>query len=114
VAAGDAAAEVFAVRDAIVHYERARDVLVAGERQGTPLKTSIPHVERLYAQLGRAHELTDEWGEARAAYETMLAFARGGGREAGGGRPQPPGGVLLPSRERRPRGQHAPGGGQVW
>jgi DNA-binding SARP family transcriptional activator len=79
VAAGDAAAEVFAVRDAIVHYERARDVLVAGERQGTPLKTSIPHVERLYAQLGRAHELTDEWGEARAAYETMLAFARGAG-----------------------------------
>ncbi len=79
VAAGDAAAEVFAVRDAIVHYERARDLLVSGERQGRPLEASIPHLERLYAQLGRAHELTDGWDEARESYEAMLAFAREAG-----------------------------------
>ncbi len=76
VAAGDDAAEVFAVRDAIVHYERARSVLVAERRPGGAIQPSIPHVERLYAQLGRAYEMADEQEKARAAYETMLAFAR--------------------------------------
>ncbi len=79
VAAGDDAAEVFAVRDAIVHYEQAREVLDAGQRPGTGIDPSIPHVEHLYTQLGRAYELTQEWEKAHTVYETMLAFAREAG-----------------------------------
>jgi DNA-binding SARP family transcriptional activator/tetratricopeptide (TPR) repeat protein len=76
LAAGDAAAEVFAVREAIVHYERARDVLDAGQRPGGEIEPSIPDLEHLYTQLGRAYEMVDKWDEARTAYETMLDFAR--------------------------------------
>ena len=79
VGAGDEAAEVFAARDAVLHYERARDVLVAGRRPGGGIEGSIPEVERLYTQLGRAHEMADEWEEALEAYEAMLAFARRAG-----------------------------------
>ena len=84
VAAGDAAAEVFAVREAIVHYERARDVLVTGQRPGGAVKPLILDVEHLYIQLGLAYEMTNEWDKARAAYETMLNLAR----EAGKARPE--------------------------
>jgi DNA-binding SARP family transcriptional activator/tetratricopeptide (TPR) repeat protein len=77
VAAGDAAVEVFSVKDAIEHYERARDLLPevrTGSRQLTePL---IPDLEHLYIQLGRAYELPEEWDKAREAYEAMLALAR--------------------------------------
>jgi tetratricopeptide (TPR) repeat protein len=78
VAAGDAAMEVFAARDAIEHYERAHnllaeDVRTGGGQLGEP---SISDLEHLYTQLGRAYEMADEWGKARAAYETMLTFAR--------------------------------------
>ena len=78
VAAGGAAAEVFATRDAIAHYERARDVLIAG-RPGAPNRSSNPGVARLYAQLGRAYEMAEEHDEARTAYETMLASVREAG-----------------------------------
>ena len=77
VAAGDEAAEVFDVSGAIVHYERARDLLTAQEqRSGGALEPSIPDIELLYTQLGRAYELANGWDKARAAYETMLAFAQ--------------------------------------
>ncbi len=79
LAGGDAAAEVFAVRDAIAHYERARDVLVAEQRPGGPVRSSIPGVGRLYAQLGRAYEMAEEQDKARRAYETMLDFVREAG-----------------------------------
>jgi DNA-binding SARP family transcriptional activator/tetratricopeptide (TPR) repeat protein len=80
VAAGDDAVEVFAVKDAIEHYGRARDLLTeARTKSGQPTKSSIPDLEHLYIQLGRAHELTEEWGRAGEAYEAMLAI----GREAG-------------------------------
>ena len=63
VAAGDQALEVFAVKDAIEHYERARnllaEVLLTGGRQ--PIEQSIPDLEHLYVQLGRAYEMVDEW-----------------------------------------------------
>jgi len=77
VAAGDAAVEVFSVRDAIEHYERARDLLTeirtgSGQRTGP----SSPDLEHLYVQLGRAYELTQEWSKAREANEAMLALAR--------------------------------------
>jgi DNA-binding SARP family transcriptional activator/tetratricopeptide (TPR) repeat protein len=78
VAAGDAAMEVFAVKDAIEHYERARDLLA--EEVGTGgrqlVEPSIQELEHLYTQLGWAYELTNEWGKARAAYETMLTLGR--------------------------------------
>jgi DNA-binding SARP family transcriptional activator len=80
VAAGDAAVEVFSVKDAIEHYERARDLLTevrTGSRQLTEL--SVPDLEHLYIQLGRAYELPEEWDKARKAYEAMLALARGVG-----------------------------------
>ena len=77
VAAGDAAMEVFAVEDAIGHYERARDLLAEVRTGGRQLaEPSIPDLEHLYTQLGRAYEMADEWRKARAAYETMLALAR--------------------------------------
>jgi DNA-binding SARP family transcriptional activator/tetratricopeptide (TPR) repeat protein len=80
VAAGDDAVEVYAVKDAIEHYERTRDLLTevrTGSRQQT--EPSVPDLEHLYIQLGRAYELTEEWAKARNAYEAMLAL----GREAG-------------------------------
>jgi DNA-binding SARP family transcriptional activator/predicted ATPase len=77
VAAGDAAMEVFAVEDAIGHYERARDLLAEVRTGGRQMvEPSIPDLEHLYTQLGRAYEMADEWRKARAAYETMLALAR--------------------------------------
>jgi DNA-binding SARP family transcriptional activator/tetratricopeptide (TPR) repeat protein len=79
VAAGDQAMEVFAVRDAIVHYERARNLLAEEVRTGGAwqlVEPSIPDLEHLYTQLGRAYELTDEWEKAQAAYETMRALGR--------------------------------------
>ena len=77
VAAGDAAVEVFSVKDAIEHYERARDLLTevrTGSRQLS--EPSVPDLEHLYIQLGRAYELPEEWDKAREAYEAMLALAR--------------------------------------
>jgi DNA-binding SARP family transcriptional activator/tetratricopeptide (TPR) repeat protein len=76
VAAGDEAAEVFAVRDAIVHYERAREVLDAEQRLGRGLQPSTPDLEHLYTQLGRAYEMAVEWGKATAVYDELLAIGR--------------------------------------
>jgi DNA-binding SARP family transcriptional activator/predicted ATPase len=77
MAAGDEAAEVFAVKDAIGYYERARELLATEEQQpGGAIEPSISDIEHLYTQLGRIYELTDKREKADAAYETMLAFAR--------------------------------------
>jgi tetratricopeptide (TPR) repeat protein len=78
VAAGDQAMEVFAVRDAIVHYERARNLLAeeVSTGGGQSIEPSIPALEHLYTQLGGAYELTKEWDKAQAAYETMRAVGR--------------------------------------
>jgi len=63
LAAGEAALRLFAVRDAITHYERALTI------QGT---------SHLYSQLGRAYELTNTPDKAREAYEALLKLAREG------------------------------------
>ncbi len=77
VAAGDEAAEVFAARDAIEYYERARGLLAAEEQQpDDPIEPPISDIVHLYSQLGRTYEMADRRIEARATYETMLAFAR--------------------------------------
>ncbi|MBI1878425.1 MAG: AAA family ATPase [Chloroflexi bacterium] len=88
VSAGDEAMRLFAVRDAVVHYEQARQV-ASGEWRvtGTELQrgnlildtrhpTPGAQLHHLYLQLGRAYELTSEWGKARATYEVMLTLAQ--------------------------------------
>jgi DNA-binding SARP family transcriptional activator len=77
VAAASAAVEVFSVKDAIDHYEWARELLTevrTGTRQLT--EPSVSDLEHLYIQLGRAYELLEEWEKARGTYEAMLALAR--------------------------------------
>jgi tetratricopeptide (TPR) repeat protein len=78
VAAGDQAMEVFAVRDALEHYQRAHSLLTeeVSIGGGQPIEPSIPALEHLYTQLGGAYELTKEWDKAQAAYETMRALGR--------------------------------------
>jgi tetratricopeptide (TPR) repeat protein len=78
VAAGDQAIEVFAARDAVEHYERARSLLAEGVRTDArqPTEPSILDLAHLYTQLGRAYKLTKEWGKAREAYEALLALGQ--------------------------------------
>jgi len=78
--------EVFAARDAIEHYERARSLLAEEEevrtgdgQLGEPPNSDLEH---LYTQLGRAYEMADEWGKARVAFEALLAL----GQQLGGAR----------------------------
>ena len=78
VAAGDRAVEVFAARDAIDHYQRARDLLAEEVQTGgrQPTERSILDLEHLYTRLGRAYEMADEREKTRAAYEALLALGR--------------------------------------
>lgn len=75
LAAGDEAMALFAASDAVEHYESARKLLGGTHWQpgGSPL---IAEVEHLYANLGRAHELSGEWEKARTTYDAMLAASR--------------------------------------
>ena len=113
VAAGDAAVEVFSVKDAIEHYERARDLLTevrTGSRQLS--EPSVPDLEHLYIQLGQPTSC-QEWDKARGGLRgDACSSPRGGRSEARGGRPQQPGGPRLPPRVRPPEGGEAPGGGR--
>ena len=78
VAAGDAALEVFAVKDAIEHYERARALLAEVVRTGGRQLTerSTLDFEHLYTRLGRAYEMTDEREKTRETYEALLSLGR--------------------------------------
>ena len=71
MAAGDEAMTVFAVRDAIGHYEQARQ-LTCEHSLDIPL-SSLHH---LYSQLGRAYEIRNDAKAAQAIYQTMLETAR--------------------------------------
>jgi len=62
-----------------VRYEWARNLLseevrTRGARQ--PVEPPIPDLKHLYARLGGAYELTEEWGKAQAAYEELRALGR--------------------------------------
>ena len=73
--AGDEAMALFAASDAIEHYESARKQLrgARGRSGGSPPTAEVEH---LYANLGRAYELSSEWEKARATYEEMLVASR--------------------------------------
>jgi predicted ATPase len=66
---GDEAMRVFAVKEAIRHYEQAQ---ISGRR----LSVSSNQWEHLFLQLGRAHELNNAWDKARATYQVMRAQAQ--------------------------------------
>jgi DNA-binding SARP family transcriptional activator/predicted ATPase len=75
LAAGDEAMALFAASDAVEHYESARKHLrgARGRSGGPPITAEMKH---LYANLGRAYELSGQWEKARSAYEAMLAASR--------------------------------------
>ena len=79
--AGDEAMALFATSDAVEHYESARKHLgrARGQPGGSPL---VAELEHLYANLGRAYELSGEWEKARATYDTMLTASRNEGEPA--------------------------------
>src|SRR5947209_4484707 len=74
VQAGVDAAAVFAVEEAIGHYEQARTWLQEQKRLQSELSAS--QVERLYAHLGRAYVFQNAWEQAQRAYEELLAYAQ--------------------------------------
>src|SRR6266699_2096825 len=74
VQAGVEAVGVFAVADAIGHYEQARALLQAPQRIQTELSAS--EVERLYVHLGRAYADQNAWQQAQEAYEELLTYAQ--------------------------------------
>jgi DNA-binding SARP family transcriptional activator len=100
LAAGDHALRLFAVRNAIAHYERARELVslvrhpegtrssVAGDNlarttdnaQGVPEPTTDAQIDHLYLQLGQAYEFINEWEQAQAVYQALLALVRPAGR----------------------------------
>ncbi|GCE09419.1 ATP-binding protein [Dictyobacter aurantiacus] len=71
LAAGDEALHVFAIRDAIRHYEQAHQLINKQEMQ-------VPAAElaHLFTQLGRAYEHRNDAQAAHATYQMMLTTAR--------------------------------------
>jgi tetratricopeptide (TPR) repeat protein len=74
VQAGMEAAAVFAVTDAIGHYEQARALLKA--HQGRQSRLAASEVERLYVHLGLAYAFQNARDKAQQAYEELLAYAQ--------------------------------------
>ena len=74
VQAGDEALAIFAVEDAIKHYEQARSLLQ--ERQRLQVVLPASEVEHLYVFLGRASAFQNAWQQAQQAYEELLGYAR--------------------------------------
>jgi len=98
VQAGDEAVAIFAVEDAIWHYEQAR-ALFHEQVQQTMLElfparglpsipvqdlaeqarvnlANFPEVEHLYVFLGRAYAFLNAWERAQEVYEELLAYAQ--------------------------------------
>jgi tetratricopeptide (TPR) repeat protein len=81
IAAGDEAMHLFAVRDAIVHYEQARRLVRQPDGGGLQeAQGSVPmspsDLSHLSLQLGWAYELRGEFAQAKSIYEEMLTLAR--------------------------------------
>jgi tetratricopeptide (TPR) repeat protein len=80
ILAGDEALTVFAVQDAIAHYEQARRLLAESTNQtiGTPSngrQFAADERARLHLQLGRAYEWQGDWGRARELYHALRQSA---------------------------------------
>jgi hypothetical protein len=71
MAAGDEALRLFAVRDALGHYEQARRLLTDEMRQ--PLGAAP--LQHLFLQLGRAYEYSNDLTQAGAVYRAMFTCA---------------------------------------
>ena len=71
LAAGEEALALYATREAIAHYEKAR--ALASDRLSTLENTAL---KRLHLQLGRAYELAGEYQQALAAYDDLQTVAR--------------------------------------
>src|SRR6266566_1480029 len=74
VQAGMEAVAIFAVADAIGHYEQARALLQ--EHQWIQSRLATSEVERLYVHLGQAYVFQNNWEQAQDAYEELLAYAQ--------------------------------------
>ncbi len=72
VAAGDAATQLFAVHDAIAHYEQARSI-------GTELAVNATDWQHLYGQLARAYEIVEQRDNVERICQEMLTVARTSG-----------------------------------
>ena len=96
--AGDEAVAIFAIEDAMWHYEQAR-ALFQDQVQQTKLElfparglpsmpvqdpasqtrvnlANVAEVERLYVCLGRGYAFLNAWEQAQEAYEELLAYAQ--------------------------------------
>ncbi len=75
VQAGDEALAVFAVEDAIRHYEQARALL---QEQQPRLQRVLEdsEIEHLYVCLGQAYVFQYGWQRAQQPYEELLAYAQ--------------------------------------
>ena len=78
--AAEEALAVFAVEDARTHFGRARSLLEGEASGGETSQLGTPDERlRLYAGLGRVHEVNREWGETQDIYAKMLLEARESG-----------------------------------
>jgi len=75
VEAGDEALAIFAVEDAIGHFEQARSLL---QEQQPRLQTllEVSEIEHLYVSLGQAYAFQHAWQQAQQAYEELLSYAQ--------------------------------------
>jgi tetratricopeptide (TPR) repeat protein len=69
VAAGDAALAVYALHEALDHYEAARQMIEDAPVTHTPFDVALQ--ERLYCNSGRAYEATEQWDKAQTSYEAL-------------------------------------------
>src|SRR6266566_2789433 len=81
IAAGNAAMRVFAARDAIAHYEQARQLMRRSNESPRPsgeenVVVSLADLSQLYLQLGWAYELSSQFAQAESIYEELLTLAR--------------------------------------
>jgi tetratricopeptide (TPR) repeat protein len=72
--AGDEALIVFAVEEAIGHYQQARTLLQESQPMQTVLEAS--QVAHLYASLGQSYTFLHAWEQAQETYEELLAYAQ--------------------------------------
>jgi predicted ATPase/DNA-binding SARP family transcriptional activator len=74
VQAGDEAEAIFAVEEAIRHYEQARTLLKEQPQLQRVLTAS--EVEHLCIRLGRAYGFQNAWPKTQEIYEELLAYAQ--------------------------------------